>query len=109
MLTAFPKQKNIWLEAAYFEKDHGTAESLEALLQKAVQNCPKAEVLWLMAAKSKWLAVSIPSVYLCISLYTFVYLCIFLYIYVCFRLLFIMFYISCAFNVQYNSVYFCIL
>ena len=33
-------------------------ESLEALLQKAVAHCPKAEVLWLMGAKSKWLAVS---------------------------------------------------
>ena len=77
MLTAFPKQKNIWLEAAYFEKDHGTAESLEALLQKAVQNCPKAEVLWLMAAKSKWLAVSIP-------LYIFVYFCISLCVLGCF-------------------------
>ncbi|XP_011402481.1 PREDICTED: pre-mRNA-processing factor 6-like [Amphimedon queenslandica] len=61
MLTVFPKQKNIWLEAAYFEKDHGSGESLEALLQKAVQNCPKAEVLWLMAAKSKWLAGDVPS------------------------------------------------
>lgn len=58
MLTVFPKQKNIWLQAAYFEKNHGTPESLEALLQKAVQHCPKAEVLWLMAAKTKWLAVS---------------------------------------------------
>ena len=34
-------------------------ESLETLLQKAVAHCPKAEVLWLMGAKSKWLAVSI--------------------------------------------------
>ena len=33
-------------------------ESLEALLQKAVAHCPKAEVLWLMGAKSKWMAVS---------------------------------------------------
>ena len=33
-------------------------ESLETLLQKAVAHCPKAEVLWLMGAKSKWLAVS---------------------------------------------------
>lgn len=33
-------------------------ESLEALLQRAVAHCPKAEVLWLMGAKSKWLAVS---------------------------------------------------
>ena len=34
-------------------------ESLETLLQKAVTHCPKAEVLWLMGAKSKWMAVSI--------------------------------------------------
>ena len=33
-------------------------ESLETLLQKAVTYCPKVEVLWLMGAKSKWLAVS---------------------------------------------------
>ena len=74
MLTVFPKQKNIWLEAAYFEKDHGSGESLEALLQKAVQNCPKAEVLWLMAAKSKWLAVSSS-----IFLYIPAYLCVYIY------------------------------
>ena len=64
MLTVFPKQKNIWLRAAYFEKNHGTRDSLETLLQKAVQNCPKAEVLWLMAAKSKWLAVCL---YVCMN------------------------------------------
>ena len=34
-------------------------EQLEQLLQKAVAHCPKAEVLWLMGAKSKWLAVSL--------------------------------------------------
>ena len=45
------------MRAAYFEKDHGTRETLEALLQKAVAHCPKAEMLWLMGAKSKWLAV----------------------------------------------------
>ena len=27
-------------------------------MQRAVAHCPKAEVLWLMGAKSKWLAVS---------------------------------------------------
>mgnify|MGYP000113760250 FL=1 len=37
-------------------------ESLEALLQRAVAHCPKAEVLWLMGAKSKWLAVSITNI-----------------------------------------------
>lgn len=58
-LTSFPKKKNIWLRAAYFEKNHGNRETLETLLQKAVAQCPKAEVLWLMGAKSKWLAVSV--------------------------------------------------
>lgn len=57
-LTAFPSKKSIWLRAAYFEKTYGTRESLETLLQRAVAHCPKSEVLWLMGAKSKWLAVS---------------------------------------------------
>jgi len=45
-------------------------EQLEQLLQKAVAHCPKAEVLWLMGAKSKWLAVSVSaSDYVCLSVY----------------------------------------
>ncbi|GIY90401.1 pre-mRNA-processing factor 6 [Caerostris extrusa] len=36
-------------------------ESLEALLQRAVAHCPKAEVLWLMGAKSKWMAGDVPA------------------------------------------------
>ncbi|GFS30001.1 pre-mRNA-processing factor 6 [Trichonephila inaurata madagascariensis] len=36
-------------------------ESLEAVLQRAVAHCPKAEVLWLMGAKSKWLAGDVPA------------------------------------------------
>jgi len=58
-LFVFPtnrSKKSIWLRAAYLEKNHGTRESLEALLQRAVAHCPKAEVLWLMGAKSKWMA-----------------------------------------------------
>lgn len=55
-LSQYPTKKDIWMAAAYFEKEHGTRESLEALLQKAVQHCPKAEILWLMGAKSKWMA-----------------------------------------------------
>lgn len=60
-LTTFPNKKNIWLRAAYFEKNFGNRESLEALLQKAVAHCPKAEVLWLMGAKSKWMAGDVPA------------------------------------------------
>ena len=43
-LSAFPSKKSIWLRAAYFEKSHGTRESLEALLQRAVAHCPNSEV-----------------------------------------------------------------
>ena len=57
----FSGKKSIWIKAAYFEKDHGTRDSLESLLQKAVGHCPKAEVLWLMGAKSKWLAGDVPA------------------------------------------------
>jgi pre-mRNA-processing factor 6 len=55
-LSVYPSKKELWMAAAYFEREHGTRDSLETLLQKAVANCPKAETLWLMAAKSKWLA-----------------------------------------------------
>jgi pre-mRNA-processing factor 6 len=55
-----PTKKQLWLEAADFEKKHGTREQLEELLSTAVVSCPKAEVLWLMLAKSKWLAGNVP-------------------------------------------------
>lgn len=42
--------------AAQLEKSHGTRESLDDLLLRAVKYCPQAEVLWLMAAKEKWMA-----------------------------------------------------
>lgn len=43
-LVTFPGKKSIWLRAAYLEKNHGTRESLESLLQRAVAHCPKNEV-----------------------------------------------------------------
>ena len=54
------RKKQLWLESAAFEKKHGTREQLEELLTTAVVSCPKAEVLWLMLAKSKWLAGNVP-------------------------------------------------
>jgi len=42
--------------AAECEKAHGTAESLDELLARAVKFCPHAEVLWLMWAKERWMA-----------------------------------------------------
>ncbi|KAF7062197.1 hypothetical protein CFC21_068825 [Triticum aestivum] len=55
-LGVFITKKSIWLKAAQLEKSHGTGESLEVVLVKAVKYNPKAEVLWLMHAKDKWLA-----------------------------------------------------
>lgn len=55
-LSVFPGKKSIWRRAAQLEKAHGSRESLDALLKKAVTYCPQAEVLWLMAAKEKWLS-----------------------------------------------------
>lgn len=60
-LSIFSNKKSIWLQAAFFEKAHGTRDSLETLLQRAVTHCPKAEVLWLMGAKSKWMAGDVPA------------------------------------------------
>ena len=46
----------MWIRAAQHEKTHGTRESLDTLLRKAVSYCPHAQVLWLMGAKEMWLA-----------------------------------------------------
>ncbi len=42
--------------AAECEKAHGTPDSLDELLARAVKFCPHAEVLWLMWAKERWMA-----------------------------------------------------
>lgn len=36
-------------------------ESLDAILNRAVEHCPQAEVLWLMSAKEKWIAGDVPA------------------------------------------------
>uniref|UniRef100_A0A4W5L0J0 Pre-mRNA-processing factor 6 n=1 Tax=Hucho hucho TaxID=62062 RepID=A0A4W5L0J0_9TELE len=60
-LQMFLSKMSVWLRSSYFEKNHGTRETLEALLQRVVAHCPKADVLWLMGAKSKWLAENVPA------------------------------------------------
>ena len=82
-LTVFPSKTDLWLSAAYFEKSHGSRESLEALLQKAVAHCPKAEVLWLMGAKSKWLAVSSVCAHVCACVCVCMCVCVCLCAHVC--------------------------
>lgn len=55
-LTVMPNKKSLWQRAALLEKNHGTREAVEAILERAVVHCPRVEGLWLMLAKSKWLA-----------------------------------------------------
>lgn len=55
-LAAFPGKPAVWRAAAALEKQHGSRQALDELLKRAVSYCPQAEVLWLMAAKERWLA-----------------------------------------------------
>jgi pre-mRNA-processing factor 6 len=41
--------------------DEMIREAREALLQRAVEHCPQAEVLWLMWAKKKWADGDVPA------------------------------------------------
>ncbi|CAL9228663.1 unnamed protein product [Arabidopsis halleri] len=51
----------IYAHALTLEKSHGSRDSLDAVLRKAVTYLPQAEVLWLMCAKEKWLAGDVPA------------------------------------------------
>eukprot|EP00954_Amorphochlora_amoebiformis_P023584 1360996-Amorphochlora_amoeboformis.AAC.1 len=61
LLAKYPAKRKIWEKAAQFERQHGDSGSLDALLKKAVHYCPKAEVLWLMWAKEKWVSGDVTS------------------------------------------------
>uniref|UniRef100_A0A915M987 Pre-mRNA-processing factor 6 n=1 Tax=Meloidogyne javanica TaxID=6303 RepID=A0A915M987_MELJA len=54
ILNIFSKKKSIWTRAAFFEREFGSVENYEEILKKATENCPDAENLWLMQAKSRW-------------------------------------------------------
>jgi pre-mRNA-processing factor 6 len=56
LIQTFPGKKSVYRAAAFFEKNHGTRQTYESLLEQAVRKVPAAELLWLMLAKSKWLA-----------------------------------------------------
>jgi pre-mRNA-processing factor 6 len=55
MLEVFSTKKSIWRLAADFEKRCGNSVNHDSILERAVVKCPRAELLWLMLAKSKWL------------------------------------------------------
>ena len=45
------QSEQIWWDAAQLERQHGTKEQTESVLQKAVEQCPQSVNLWLLAAK----------------------------------------------------------
>ena len=59
-ISVFPTRKGVWMSAAMLEKEHGTSARLDNILKEAVKHCPQAEILWLMAAKEKWMAGDVP-------------------------------------------------
>lgn len=40
-LQVFPGKKSVWINAAKLEKEHGTPDTLDAMLKKAVSYCPQ--------------------------------------------------------------------
>lgn len=59
-LRTYPSKQSLWRKAADLERQHGTREELLGILSQAVEACPHAEILWLMAAKEFWLADNVP-------------------------------------------------
>ncbi len=60
VLEHYPHNPATWRQLAEIEKKHGSRETVEALLERAVTACPNAEVLWLMYAKERWIAGNLP-------------------------------------------------
>ena len=55
-LRTFPGKTRLWNKAVSLEQSHGSAESVEALLRRAVEHVPESQDLWLKYAKHKWRA-----------------------------------------------------
>ena len=55
-LKEFKTKRSVWLQAIDLEKTHGSSKDLFDILRLAVTNVPRAEILWLMFAKEKWIS-----------------------------------------------------
>ena len=56
LLQVFPSDADLWREAAEFERSTGNSVGVDQILRRAVTQCPRAQVLWLMAAKEAWVS-----------------------------------------------------
>ena len=55
-LRVFVNKAAVWQAAAELERAHGTRASLQQLLTKAVEACPRSDDLWLQLARERWAA-----------------------------------------------------
>ncbi|KAG7369382.1 PRP1 splicing factor-like protein [Nitzschia inconspicua] len=55
-LKSFPTKKGLWMQAVDLERNHGTMESLDQILEAASDRLPRVELFWLLRAKEQWLA-----------------------------------------------------
>jgi pre-mRNA-processing factor 6 len=55
-LRVFVNKPAVWQAAAELERAHGSRASLQQLLTKAVEACPRSDDLWLQLARERWAA-----------------------------------------------------
>ncbi|KAK1936526.1 putative u5 snRNP-associated subunit [Babesia divergens] len=48
-------KKSLWLALADLETKHGEPKDVDEVLERATKYCPNSDILWLMAAKHKWM------------------------------------------------------
>jgi len=55
-LATFPAKRGLWMQAVELERKHGTASTLDEVLEAACKRLPHVEIFWLLRAKERWLA-----------------------------------------------------
>jgi pre-mRNA-processing factor 6 len=52
--TTFKTDQDLWRDLAMLEKNHGTRDQMLSVLERAVEHCPEADYLWVLAAKEEF-------------------------------------------------------
>ncbi|EDO07326.1 PRP1 splicing factor N-terminal family protein [Babesia bovis T2Bo] len=60
-LEQMKTKKSLWLALAELETRHGKPEDVDDVLSQATKYCPNSDILWLMAAKHKWIQGDVES------------------------------------------------
>ena len=55
LIEVFPEDVEIWIDAATLEKNCKNFKGMDQVLREATTKLPNEEILWLMAAKERWL------------------------------------------------------